>query len=105
MRKGAGRDLVRRLTPCHLAGRVSRTASTHHPARTTQHVAQHVISTATSGVETMSTTQPLARTAAARPLRVRDQAREAVTLIACSAAMASCLALALLVLTHLGRQG
>ena len=53
----------------------------------------------------MSTTQPLARTAASAPLRVRDQAREAVALVACSAAMASCLALALLVLTHLGRQG
>lgn len=96
MRKGAGRDLVRRLTPCHTAGRVSRTASTS---------ASTSLSTATSGVETMSTTQPLARTAAAPPLRVRDQAREAVTLVACSAAMASCLALALLVLTHLGRQG
>ncbi len=95
MRKGgAGRDLVRRLTSCHTAGSVSRTASSN----------QHSC-TATSGVETMSTTQPLARTAAARPLRVREQAREAVTLIACSAAMASCLALALLVLTHLGRQG
>ena len=46
----------------------------------------------------MSTTQPVGRTSAAPPLRVRDQAREAVTLVACSAAMASCLALALLVL-------
>ena len=94
MRKGgAGRDLVRRLTSCHTAGSVSRTASNQHSC------------TATSGVETMSTSQPLARAAAAPPLRVRDQAREAVTLVACSAAMASCLALALLVLTHLGRQG
>ena len=61
--------------------------------------------TATSGVETMSTTQPLGRTAAAPPLRVRDQVREAAALIAFSAGTASCLALALLLLTHLGRQG
>jgi hypothetical protein len=53
----------------------------------------------------MSTTQPLGRTAAAPPLRVRDQAREAATLIAFSAAMASALALALMLLAHLGRQG
>ncbi len=53
----------------------------------------------------MSTTQPVSRTAAAPPLRVRDQAREVVALIACSAAMASALALLLLVLAHLGRQG
>ncbi|CAB4947078.1 unannotated protein [freshwater metagenome] len=52
----------------------------------------------------MSSTQPLGRTAAA-PLRVRDQAREAAALIAFSAATASCLAVALLVLTHLGSQG
>lgn len=88
---------MRRLTPCHLAGRVSRTANLHQ---------QHASSTpATSGVETMSTTQPLGRTAAARPLRVRDQAREAAALIAFSAATASSLALALLLLTHLGSQG
>jgi hypothetical protein len=53
----------------------------------------------------MSTTQHLGRTAAAPPLRVRDQAREAAALIAFSAATASALALALLVLTHLGHQG
>ncbi|SFA94490.1 hypothetical protein SAMN05192575_10255 [Nocardioides alpinus] len=53
----------------------------------------------------MSTTQPLGRTPAAPPLRVRDQAREAATLIAFSAATASCLALGLLLLTHLGLQG
>ena len=53
----------------------------------------------------MSTTQPLGRTTAASPLRVRDQAREAAALIAFSAATASALALALLVLTHLGSQG
>ncbi|SED31927.1 hypothetical protein SAMN04489844_4171 [Nocardioides exalbidus] len=53
----------------------------------------------------MSTSQPLARTAAAPPLRVRDQAREALTLVVFSAATASALALGLLVLTHLGRQG
>ena len=53
----------------------------------------------------MSTTQPLGRSAAARPLRVRDQAREAAALIAFSAATACGLALALLLLTHLGSQG
>ena len=53
----------------------------------------------------MSTTQPWARTAAAPPLRVRDQAREAAALIAFSAATASCLAFALLLLTYLGHQG
>ena len=53
----------------------------------------------------MSTTQPLGRTAVAAPLRVRDQAREAAVLIAFSAATASCLALALMVLAHLGHQG
>lgn len=52
----------------------------------------------------MSTTQPWARTTAAAP-RVRDQAREAAALIAFSAATASCLALALLLLAHLGHQG
>ena len=39
------------------------------------------------------------------PLRVRDQAREAVVLVAFSAATASALALGLLLLTHLGSQG
>jgi hypothetical protein len=53
----------------------------------------------------MSTTQPSVRTATARPLRVRDQAREAVALAAFSAATACGLALALLLLTHLGSQG
>ena len=53
----------------------------------------------------MSTTQPFGRTAAAAPLRVRDQAREAAALIAFSATTASCLALALLLVTHLGSQG
>ncbi|MDT0185483.1 hypothetical protein Q9S36_35390 [Microbacterium sp. ARD31] len=53
----------------------------------------------------MSTTQPWARTTAAPPLRVRDQAREAAALIAFSAATASCLAFALLLLAHLGHQG
>ncbi|MDZ5663758.1 hypothetical protein SFC79_18425 [Nocardioides sp. S-58] len=53
----------------------------------------------------MSTTQPWARTSAAPPLRVRDQARAAAVLIAFSAATASGLALALLVLMHLGPQG
>ena len=53
----------------------------------------------------MSTTQPWARTDAAPPPRVRDQAREAAALIAFSAATACGLALALLLLTHLGSQG
>ena len=53
----------------------------------------------------MSTTQHLGRPAVAAPLRVRDQAREAAALIAFSAATASALALALLLLTHLGSQG
>ena len=94
--EGAGRDLVRRLAPCHTAGSVSRTASTCSRTSSTP---------ATSGVETMSTTQPLGHTAAPAPLRVRDQAREAAALIAFSAATACGLALALLVLTHLGSQG
>lgn len=103
MRKGAGRDLVRRLTSCHLAGSVSRTANLR--AAHTSTTKSPAPSTSTSGVETMSTTQPLGRTAAASPLRVRDQARAAATLVAFSAAMASCLALGLLLLTHLGLQG
>ena len=82
------------------AGRVSRTANAAPDQQ--QHRQQH---TAISGVETMSTTQPWARTAAAPPLRVRDQAREAAALIAFSAATASCLAFALLLLTYLGHQG
>ena len=53
----------------------------------------------------MSTTQPLGRTTAEPPLRVRDQAREAVVLILFSAAAATSLALALLLLTFLGHQG
>jgi hypothetical protein len=53
----------------------------------------------------MSSTQSWARPPAARPLRVRDQAREAAALIAFSAATASCLAFLLLVLAHLGHQG
>ena len=93
---------MRRLTSRHLAGRVSRTANEHHPTSTTS---QHEQQPDSYGVETMSTTQPLGRTAAAPPLRVRDQAREAVTLIAFSAATASALALGLLLLTHLGPQG
>lgn len=86
---------MRRLTPCHTAGSVSRTANQQHTSSTP----------AASGVETMSTTQPLARTAAAPPLRVRDQAREAAALIAFSATTACGLALALLLLTRLGSQG
>ena len=87
---------MRRLAPCHTTGSVSRTANQQHQHAHPQH---------TSGVETMSTTQPVGRTAAAPPLRVRDQAREAAALIAFSAATACGLALALLLLTHLGSQG
>jgi len=53
----------------------------------------------------MSTTHHLGHTATAPPSRVRDQAREVVALIAFSAGAASCLALALLLLVHLGQQG
>ena len=53
----------------------------------------------------MSTTQPVARTAAAPPLRVRDQAREAAALIAFSATTACALAVVLLLLTHLASRG
>ncbi|WP_210648505.1 hypothetical protein [Nocardioides sp. SYSU D00065] len=53
----------------------------------------------------MSTTQPVGRTSAAPPLRVRDQAREAATLVLFSAATATGLALALLLLARLGHQG
>ena len=90
---------MRRLAPCHTTGSVSRTANQQHASTQPAHP-QH-----TSGVETMSTTQPVGRTAAAPPLRVRDQAREAAALIAFSAATACGLALALLLLTHLGSQG
>jgi hypothetical protein len=94
---------VRRLAPCHTAGSVSRTANHQHRASTRSTQPAHPQHT--SGVETMSTTQPVGRTAAAPPLRVRDQAREAAALIAFSAATACGLALALLLLTHLGSQG
>ena len=88
---------MRRLAPCHQAGKVSRTASsTRSTASSTQ---------SSSGVETMSTTHHLGRPAAAAPLRVRDQAREVLTLIAFSAATASCLAFTLLLLVRLGHQG
>ncbi len=53
----------------------------------------------------MSSTQPSVRTAAAPPLRVRDQARDALALIAFSAVTACGLALTLLLLTHLGSRG
>lgn len=90
---------MRRLISCHTAGSVSRTANCS-TCSTRQQQHQH-----SSGVETMSTAQPLGRTAAAPPLRVRDQARDAVVLVAFSAATASALALGLLLLTHLGSQG
>lgn len=42
---------------------------------------------------------------AGRPPRVRDQARDAVTVMAFSAAASGGLAAALVLLSHLGRQG
>ena len=42
---------------------------------------------------------------AGRPPRVRDQARDAVTVMAFSAATSAALATALVLLSHLGRQG
>ena len=51
----------------------------------------------------MSNAQSLGRTAA--PPRVRDQAREVLALVAFSALTASCLAVGLLLLMTLGRQG
>ena len=53
----------------------------------------------------MSNAQYLGRTTAGTPARVRDQAREALAVAAFSAVTASCLALALLLLVNLGRQG
>jgi len=53
----------------------------------------------------MSTTQPVGRTAAAPPLRVRDQAREAARHGGRERDEGGRLALALLLLTHLGSQG
>jgi hypothetical protein len=44
-------------------------------------------------------------TGAGRPPRVRDQARDAVTLMAFSATTSAALAATLLLLSHLGRQG
>ena len=93
---------MRRLAPCHTAGSVSRTPAPSSTSTTVSTIQQHQHA---SGVETMSTTQPLGRSAVATPLRVRDQAREAAALIAFSAATASALALAILLLTHLGSQG
>jgi len=52
----------------------------------------------------MSNAQSLGRTAADAP-RVRDQAREVLAVVAFSAVTASCLALGLLLLLSLGRQG
>ena len=66
---------------------------------------RHFRNTEHCGVETMSHTQSLGRTPAGAPPRVRDQARESLTLMAFSAFTATSLALALLLLTHLGRQG
>jgi hypothetical protein len=100
---------VRRLTSCHLAGSVSRTANTSNTSSTVSSTQGSTQSRAapinSSGVETMSTTHHLGRATAAPPLRVRDQAREVAALIAFSAATASCLAFAILFLIHLGQQG
>lgn len=53
----------------------------------------------------MSHTQSLGRTAADVPQRVRDQAREVLAVVAFSAATATGLTLALMLLIHLGQQG
>jgi len=51
----------------------------------------------------MSTTHVSAGTAAGRPPRVREQAREAVTLMAFSATTSAAVALAIVLLSQLGR--
>ncbi|MCD6638403.1 MAG: hypothetical protein LT071_00625 [Nocardioides sp.] len=53
----------------------------------------------------MSNAHYVGRSAAPVPLRVRDQAREVVAVVAFSAVTASGLALALLLVASLGRQG
>ncbi|CAA9383302.1 MAG: hypothetical protein AVDCRST_MAG32-1808 [uncultured Nocardioides sp.] len=53
----------------------------------------------------MRNTQSWERTAAGTPARVRDQAREVLAVVTFSAVTASCLAVALLLLANLGRQG
>lgn len=53
----------------------------------------------------MSNAHYVGRSPASVPLRVRDQAREVVAVVAFSAVTASLLALALLLITSLGRQG
>jgi hypothetical protein len=52
----------------------------------------------------MSHTQSLGRATADVPLRVRDQAREVLVLVAFSAATASALTLALMLLLELGQR-
>ena len=53
----------------------------------------------------MSNTHSVGRTAGGAPARVRDQAREALAVMAFSALAATSLALALVLLASLGRQG
>ena len=53
----------------------------------------------------MSNAQSLGRTAAGTPPRVRDQAREVLAVVAFSALTATALAVGLLLLMNLGRQG
>ncbi len=91
---------MRRLASRHTTGSVSRTAN-EITAR--QHRQQH--QRTFSGVETMSTTQHVGRHPAAPSARVRDQARDAAALIVFSAATATCLAVAMLLLVRLGQQG
>ena len=81
---------MRRLTPAR--GSVSRTA-------------KPVLNETSRGVETMSNAESWGRPRAGRPPRVRDQAREVLAVVAFSALMASALALGLLLLTTVGRQG
>jgi hypothetical protein len=52
----------------------------------------------------MSNTHYAGRTATQQPLRVRDQAREALAVLLFSAVTATCLAVALLALATLGGQ-
>jgi hypothetical protein len=69
-----------------------------HISTTSQHTRR------VSGVEFMSTAVR-GQSVAGRPPRVRDQARDAVTVMAFSAATSAALTVALLLLSYLGRQG
>ncbi len=56
-----------------------------------------------SGVETMSSTAVTAHTRATRPPRVREQARDAMTLMVFSAGTSVALSAGLVLLTYAGR--